>query len=121
MVQIELERVFHVVISTPCDPFVLLPQEGNVWVCFLSHTCSLYGCRRSVFGGGAALNKCALYVYVQCLGASALCPEVCTKIIFSKSLKKVLSFKGRLKRDGKLMYVYDVSYRRRKEGDVVSV
>ena len=109
------------VISTPCDPFVLLPQEGNVWVCFLSDTCSLYGCRRSVFGGGAELNKCALYVYVQCLGASALCPEVCTKIIFSKSLKKVLSFKGRLKRDGKLMYVYDVSYRRRKEGGVVSV
>ena len=87
-VQIELGRVFHVVISTPCDPFVLLPQEGNVWVCFLSHTCSLYGCRRSVFGGGAALNKCALYMYVQCLGASALCPEVCTKIIFSESLKK---------------------------------
>ena len=48
----------------------------------------LYGCRRSMFGGGAALNKCALYMYVQCLGASALCPEVCTKIILSESLKK---------------------------------
>ena len=72
-----------------------------------------------MFGGGAELNKCALYV--QCLGASALCPEVCTKDNIFRKLEKVLSFKGRRERDGKLMYVYDVSYRRRKEGGVVSV
>ena len=74
-----------------------------------------------MFGGGAELNRCALYMYVQCLGASALCPEVCTKDNIFRKLEKVLSFKGRRERDGKLMYVY-VWYRRRKEGGgVVSV
>ena len=86
---------------------------GRKWcgVCFLSDTCSwipLYGCRRSLFGGRAELNKCALYLCVQCLGASALCPEVCTKIIFSKSL---ISFKGRHERDGKIIvHIWCVVY-----------
>ena len=68
-----------------------------------------------MFGGGAELNKCALYLCVQCLGASPLCPEVCTKIIFSKSLKKFSVSKADMKEMGKLMYIYDVWYIKEEE------
>lgn len=76
-----------------------------------------------MFGGGAELNKCALYLCVQCLGASALCPEVCTKIIIFRKFEKVLCFRDRRERDGEInVHIIMCSiYRRRKKGGVLSV
>ena len=56
----------------------------------------------SVWGWGCVKQVCTVYMYVQCLGASALCPEVCTKRIFSESLKKFSVSKADVKEMGNL-------------------